>query len=305
MRETCEFRVLEMYAPLLFQPGEGKRLSETVRKIEIETSEPRFDAIGKLQAEIQAKSDRSFFYGWNIRRRYAQSELQSADLFHLTVVSTFEPAGEECGTTYDTSTECPHCHAGASQSSSLILNIKKIPKHKDFCRTIAGENLVSRNVVDLFAKHGITGAVFRPIYPTRSLNAASQDYFQLVVPEIGAEIVAPTIVGVDPFDSDLKGQFRCPYGDLLGLNLLSEATIDFTTIPEADIFLTRKFFGMRRGLLRPEREILISPKLWRLIVSENLKGCKVERAHLSPIASACPEMGFEFKNAGFGIPVRD
>ena len=284
MKATYEFRVLEEFAPLLFEPSEGKRLGETVRKVEIEASDPRFDAIGKLQAEIQAKSDRSFFYGWNIRRRYAQSELQSAKLFHFTVVSTFEPSGEECGTTYDTSTECPHCHAGASQSSSLILNIKKIPKHKDFCRTIADENLVSRKVADLFAKHGITGAIFRPIYPKRSLNAASQDYFQLVVPEIGAEIVAPTIVGVDPFDSDSKGEFRCPYGDLLGLNLLSEVTIDFATIPEADIFLTRQFLGMRRGLLRPEREILISPKLWRLIVSEKLKGYEVEVAQLEPLS---------------------
>ena len=265
MKATYEFRVLEEFAPLLFEPSEGKRLGETVRKVEIEASDPRFDAIGKLQAEIQAKSDRSFFYGWNIRRRYAQSELQSAKLFHFTVVSTFEPSGEECGTTYDTSTECPHYHAGASQSSSLILNIKKIPKHKDFCRTIADENLVSRKVADLFAKHGITGAIFRPIYPKRSLNAASQDYFQLVVPEIGAEIVAPTIVGVDPFDSDSKGEFRCPYGDLLGLNLLSEV-------------------GMRRGLLRPEREILISPKLWRLIVSEKLKGYEVEVAQLEPLS---------------------
>ena len=41
---------------------------------------------------------------------------------------------------------------------------------------------------------------------------------------------------------------------------------------------------MRRGLLRPEREILISPKLWRLIVSEKLKGYEVEVAQLEPLS---------------------
>ena len=41
-----------------------------------------------------------------------------------------------------------------------------------------------------------------------------------------------------------------------------------------------QFLGARRGLLRPERLMLISPRLRRLIEEERLKGFEFEVAYL-------------------------
>jgi len=281
MRETCEFRVVEELAPKLFATDEGKRLGDSVRQVEIATNDPRFDAIGRLQLETRAKTDRSFFYGWILRRRYSKAELDEADLFQLNVTSTFEPAGEECGTKYDESTACSQCGAGAKQTTSLFLPEKRIPKSKDVSKTIAGEIVVSRRVVELFARHGIIGTEFSPIRSNPSSSAESKDWFQLTLPKADAEISVPTRVGINPFDDDKKGECRCTLGDLIGLTPLSEVTIKSASRGDADIICSRQFVGTRRGLLRPRRIILISPKVWRLIESEKLKGVEVEVAHLA------------------------
>lgn len=281
MKETCEFRVVEELAPQLFRAEEGRRLGNSVRKVEMETNDPRFGAIGRLQVETRAQTNRSFFYGWILKRSYSASELRNAACFHLLFKSTFEPAGEECGTTYAESTACPRCGAGAKQTSLLFLDMNRIPKSMDFCRTIAGEVVVSRRVVELFARHEITGAELRPVRSKGASSAESKEWFQLTVQGLQAEVTAPTRVGIDPFDDDEKGEWRCPNGDLLGLNLLSEITITAASRGSADIIRTRPFVGIRRGLLRPEHLILISPKLAKLIESEKIKGCGIEIAHLT------------------------
>src|SRR5437899_700759 len=98
MREVAEFRVAEEFASMLFADSEGRRLGDSVRKIEIETSDPRFVQIGRLQHEIQAKQGKHFFYGWHLDRRYSKGELARASCFKLIVSAVFEPAGEVCGT---------------------------------------------------------------------------------------------------------------------------------------------------------------------------------------------------------------
>lgn len=105
-------------------------------------------------------------------------------------------------------------------------------------------------------------------------------WHQLVPTVTSAEIIPPTRVGIDPFDEDPKGECRCPLGDLIGLNLLSEVSISAASRGDADLVATQQFIGVRRGLLRPRRILLISPRLWRLIESENLRGVEIEVAHL-------------------------
>lgn len=193
----------------------------------------------------------------------------------------FEPAGEERGTKYDESSACPNCGAGAKQVGSLVLDLKRIPKGKDIAKTIAGEVVVSRRVAELFARNGVTGVALGPVRLSAASSAESKDWFQLIVPASDAEIIAPTRVGIDPFNDDPTGECRCSVGDLIGLNLLSEVTIRATTRGDSDFVSSRQFIGVRRGLLRPERVILISPKVWRLIESERIKGVDVEVAHLA------------------------
>lgn len=282
MTESFELRVDEDFADRLFLPNEGKKLGTgIVRLVKLDGNDPRLAKIGRLQKDLYKEQKRSFFYGWEILRKYSREEINAASLFHWKITSIFEPAGEECGTSYDESTACPRCGAGAKQTTPLFLPEKRIPKSKDISRTIAGEIVVSRRVAELFARHEITGAEFRPLRSQGSSGSESKEWFQLVVQGPEAEISAPTHVGINPFDDDEEGKYRCPLGDLIGLNLLSEITITSASRGSADMVRTRQFIGTRRGLLRPEQLLLISPKLARLIESEKLKGCGIEVAHLA------------------------
>jgi hypothetical protein len=281
MREFCEFRVVEDFAPMLFAENEGKKLGGTVRKVELRSDDPRFARIGELQHEIRKNKGRSFFHGWILRRKYTRSELAAAAYFKLLVTNTFEPAGEECGTKYDETSACKQCGAGANQITDLFLNWRKIPKGKDICRTIAGEIVASRRLKEFFHEQQITGVGFHPIRQYPSSSAESADWFQFVLTDATAKIVPPTRTGIDPFDEDSHGKCRCRNGDLIGLNILSEVWLDGKTLGSYDVLSSREFVGARRGLLRPERVVFISEKLWRLLESKGIKGYKIEIAHLA------------------------
>lgn len=283
MNEICEFRISEKFAYKLFSDSEGKRLGDSVRKITISTNDPRFADIGRLQREIRSEYNRPFFFGWSLKRSYSKRELAEANHFRLAINSVFEPAAEECGTEYEESAACPICGAGAVQVSPLYLNIGKIPKNKDFSRTIAGEVVVSKRVKELFDRHSVSGVSLLPILINRKSSAESQDWFQLTIRTANAKIISPTRAGSDPFDNDEKGEYRCQLGDLLGLGLLSEVTLQAETIEKDDFENSIQFIGIRRGLLRPSRITIISPKIARLIESEKLKGCQIEVVHSRPI----------------------
>jgi hypothetical protein len=281
MTEELELRVVEDFAERLFRQDEGKRLgSGIVRLVRVPANDARLSKIPGLQKEIDREHGRAFFHGWEIVRTYTKREFDNASLFHLEITSVFEPAGEECGTTYEEATACPRCGAGARQTSPLYLPETRIPKGKDISRTIAGEIVVARRIKELFARHGITGAKLPPIRFKPSSSAESKDWFQLILENSRAEIVPPTRVGIDPFDDDPKDACRCSLGDLIGLNLISEVSIKATSRGEEDVIYTHQFVGTRRGLLRPERIILVSPKVRKLIESEKVSGVKLEVAHL-------------------------
>jgi hypothetical protein len=300
MRETYEFRVKEEFAPMLFAENEGERLSGTIRKVTIHPDDPRFERIGILQNELHS-TGRSFFSGWDLRFGYTRAELSAAQCFRLKITSAFEPTGQECGTNYDDSEACDHvfaragqlqipgytiptpaytCGVGSKQLSDLFLKWRRIPKSKDISRTIAGEVVVSKRLVDLCNNERITGVAFRPIKQFPASSAESKDWFQLIVQSAEAEVAPPTRTGVKPFDFDPTGRFRCPKGHVIGLNLLSEVSIKSPTRRDADVVCSRQFIGARTGLLRPERLILISPRVWRLLETHEVKGSAIEVAYL-------------------------
>ncbi len=282
MREIAEFRIDEQFSSLLFSSNEGKKLGNIVRKVEINTKDARFRRVGELQDQLRSERGKPFFYGWDIRRKYSASELKAASLLRWQIWSVFEPAGEECGTVYDESTACPRCGAGATQVGPLILDLKRVPKGRDFSRTIAGEIVVSKRAVDLFVRNSVDGVKLTPVRDSRSPDVESKDWFQLQIEDVHAEIVQPTRAGIGPFDDDEGGKCRCAMGDVIGLNLLSEVSISSESRGKADFIASRQFVGVRRGLLRPERIMLISPKVWELISSEKVKGSGIEVAHVRP-----------------------
>jgi len=280
METVYEFRIKEKYAHYLFQPDEGKRLGELVRKVELPVGDSRFQRIGELNASLKKEHNDFFFTSWDIRRYYTVDDVERAELFLLCRIATFEPAGEEYGTQYDESQACPSCKSGSKQTSPLFLNWNRIPKNKDIARTIAGEIVVSKRMVDLFAKHSITGATFGSVCHRPASSAESTDWFQLLTKSCDAEVTAPTKMGINPFDEDTAGQYRCLRRDLIGLARLSEVSISRPSYSGLDIVASRQFVGTRRGLLRPERFLLVSPKLKKIIKEEKLKGCEFEIAHL-------------------------
>ena len=279
MRETIELRVAEEFAPLLFEDTEGVRLSDSVRKVKLSTGDPRYQRVGELQRRLTVERDRSFFFGWKITRRYTVAEFRRAELFSVEWTSTFEPEGEDCGTAYDDTVACHHtyvpetttliagagkvtigpytCGVGARQLTPLILDGRRVPKGKDFARTIASEEIVSERAKGILG--GIAGVTFEPVR-YRGLRPKLEQWYQMVALSKPVEIIAPTVAGDGPFDLDGLGTYRCPHGHSTGLNLLSELSIERPSGGRSDVFRTRQCVGpelvfsdQERSSLCPER----------------------------------------------------
>ncbi len=278
MREIVEFRVPEDDAERFLPKNVGVR-SGSVRIIKVEVGDPLLDEIKRIDGRLRREEGEGLYTCWEIRRIYSRSELAEAKLFHVWPKRVFEPAGEECGATYDDTKACPLCGAGAPQTSPLFLVGRRIPKKVDFSQTIAGEIVVSVHVFDVFREHELTGVEFEQIRLSNLGGKPSEKYFQLNVTGTPVELDPVTRVGHGPFDEESYG--RCPRNDVVGLNLLSEVTVIGKTIGKADVMVTRQMIGVRRGLLRPRPVLLFSSKAWRVIEEAKLRGLVVEVARVS------------------------
>lgn len=299
MQETIEFRIPESRAIIFLQADVGTKIG-IARKLEVRLDDPLFKKIGELDRQLRERGE-AFFTAWISRRRYSRRELEKAELFHVLPKRVFEPAGEECGTVYDESSACKHvfapekeleisghkmyipastCGVGAQQLTPLFLDGRRIPRNVDFSRTIADELVVSARVVAVFDKSGLSGAKFDSIRLSNKAGRASEDHYQLEVVGQPVELDPVTRTGSDPFDESSYG--RCPCGDVVGLNVLSEVTVRRENLGDADVMVTRQMIGNRQGLLRPRPILLLSPRAWRAIETAKLKGLRIEVAHLSP-----------------------
>lgn len=279
MQEIIEIRVPESLAGR-FLPAEAGATSACgiVRKLTLKMNDPLVRQIKRIDLKLRAEG-RAFYTAWVISRRYTKREVAKAELFHVWPKRVFEPAGEECGTTYNDAKACPECGAGAPQTSSLFLDGRRIPRKVDFAQTIAGEIIVSDRVIEVFRGLRLTGAEFDAVRLVNRGGMPSEHHFQLQVVGQPIELDPATRAGEDPFDED--GYGRCPCGDVVGLNLLSEVVVKGGAVSDADVMVTRQMVGVRRGLLRPRPMLLLSPRAWRGIEDANLKGLVVEIARCS------------------------
>ncbi|WP_309892382.1 hypothetical protein [Archangium sp.] len=237
--------------------------------------DPRVQLIGELNSEFR-RAGSSFFRGWDITRHYTPEEVRAAEVFQLIIRSVFEPCGEMCGTEYDESLACRQCGAGSRQATDLQLEPESIPR-RQLSVTIAGEIVISSRLVQAFQAHGITGAAFLPVRDPA--GQVLEDWHQLVVTSSPVDLVPPTLVGMGPFDVDAKGQYRCPRGHVLGLNLLSEPWVKKESHDGSDLVRTRQLIGARMGVLHPHPLLLISPKLFQLLRELKLGRLTAEVAH--------------------------
>lgn len=104
-------------------------------------------------------------------------------------------------------------------------------------------------------------------------------WYQLEVTAEPVPLAEETRVGIDVFDDDLDGRYRCPLGHVAGLNLLSEIHVDVPSLP-ADFAITRELVGERVGLLRPEPLVLVSQRVRAALVEADVKGWAFEVAHV-------------------------
>ena len=272
MKEICELRINNVFNNLLPFNIIRKDIG-VVTIIKIEKGSSEYQSIKKLAEEIKVKENESFFYGWGIKRIYNKRELANANLFHLIIANVFEPTGEDCGTLYCETTACEICGANRTQISPLTLKTGTIPK-KDIAQTIGGEVVVSEAFVNAVRKRNLKGLNLT------SINV--EKYYQLTA-STEIELSPNTIAGINPFDLSTSSEgeiYKCPKGDTIGLNILSEPhVLNSPIIKEFDFFVSRQKIGVRRGLLQPEPIYFCSPAFKKMIEVENLTGFSFEIAN--------------------------
>ncbi|RJP24976.1 MAG: hypothetical protein C4520_03085 [Candidatus Abyssobacteria bacterium SURF_5] len=287
MQELAEFRVPEDNAQRYLRPNEGKLLGDSVRKVIVPLRGERAQYIGRIDKAMHREEDRSFFFGWHIVRKYTKEELRNAELLQIIIKRTFEPAAEECGTVYDDYNACRLCGFDRKQMTELFLSVGRLGTRTDIARTIAGEVVVSAHFAETWERHELTGLGFRQVYRRMSRRSqlagkqptAAEGWYQIVPLSKPVEVVPPTRAGIHPFDDDEEGEYRCP-GHVLGLNLLSELTVSRESYEGRDFAVTNLGFGCKRGLLRPERRLVISQRAWNCLLRDKVRGFTVEIVHL-------------------------
>ncbi len=269
MKEFCELRINNTFRNLLPSTIVGKDIGP-VTIIKIEKGSSEYQLIREIAEKVKSKNTESFFYGWSIKRNHSKSEFANATLFHLFMSNVFEPTGEECGTLYDETVACAICGANRKQVSLLTLKKGTIPK-KDIARTIGGEVVVSEKFVNAVRQRNLKGLKLSPIN--------IEKYYQLIA-NTEIELSPNTIVGINPFDLSTNSEgeiYKCPKGDTLGLNLLSEPSVLYNqSIGEYDFFASRQKIGVKRGLLRPESIYFCSSTFKKMIEEDKLSGFEFE-----------------------------
>jgi hypothetical protein len=113
----------------------------------------------------------------------------------------------------------------------------------------------------------------------RSSGLPPPVWYQLIIEGPRAELSPLTRAGSDPFDYDQTG--RCSLGHVVGLNLLSEATLYKAGLPDADLIETAQMVGVRRGLLRPRPLLLVSQRVLGVVEAATIRGLNIEVARLA------------------------
>ncbi len=105
------------------------------------------------------------------------------------------------------------------------------------------------------------------------------DWRQLCIVSSRLPVIPPTLTGVNPFDEDPEGRYRCTRGDNIGHRYLSEIHVQRSGWDGSDIMLTREVTGPRSGVIRPQAAILVTPRLRRILLEHQIKSVDFEIAH--------------------------
>jgi hypothetical protein len=248
-------------------------------EVRVPSNSSEFEEIREFIATRRRQQVRGFsaFSLGKYLRKYTTKELLDAEILLLNRVSHFEPSGEECGTVYETL--CKHCNWGR-QISDLVLDLRRVPQHKDISETIAWvEWVVSSRFAQAFAENKLTGAEFQPVFDIRDPIKRSDKWNQLRVTGAAGSLAGATKMGRDPFSSS-EVSWCCPLGHSAVTQFLSEIYLERGEWDGSDIAVTSALFGQGRNLLRPTPLIFISQRMHRAIKAAGFAGFSLEVAHL-------------------------
>jgi hypothetical protein len=268
-------------------PASTKRIGRAIApgtecvEVRVPSNSPEFEEIREFIVARRNQQVPGFSPPYTIGRylrKYTKTELLDAEILLLERVSHFEPSGEECGTVYETL--CKHCNLGR-QISDLILDLRRVPEHKDVSETIAWvEWIVSSRFAQTFAENKFTGAEFRPIFDLRNPIKRSDKWSQLRVTGVAGSLAGATKMGRDPFSAS-EVSWRCSLGHSVVTQFLSEIHLKRSEWDGSDIAITSALFGQGRNLLRPTPLVFISQRMYRAISAVGLTGFSLEVAHLA------------------------
>lgn len=107
-------------------------------------------------------------------------------------------------------------------------------------------------------------------------------WYQLMVTSEPVSTCSPTQFGIDPFDLDPEGEYRCPQGHVSGHNLLSELFVKACDWDGSDVTRTKNRVHFPKGVMQcnPTSMLLISPRFYELLKKNRIRGWKADMAHL-------------------------
>lgn len=277
MKEIWDLRINPYYAHLLFKPEEGIDLG-IVRKILMDSTDPRFSRLGELENLVRRKHDNNFCISAFAKREYTKAELESARSFVLSLRPMFEPKGLDYDTQYDFSTACAECSAGYRQNSNLRILTRGLGK-RDILQPFSGEIIISSRLAKILAESGFSGFEIRPILNPKSGKEAS-DFFQFVIADHNARISEMTRVGDYLLEPEQTGCSKGRAGHVIGQLRFSELRLMSVSKLDNDVTYTKEYLGSRQGMFLPTPEIVVSPRFRKLLLQHKVRGCKFEVAQI-------------------------
>lgn len=118
----------------------------------------------------------------------------------------------------------------------------------------------------------------------KRLGKPQPTWYQLLITSRPLTVDSRTVFGINPFNDDPEGEYRCPLGHARGLNLISEPYVTRDSWDGSDFAVSSDWVGAPATPLVPRaryrRLLFISPRVWRLLREHKIKGWKVEIARL-------------------------
>lgn len=215
-------------------------------------------------------------------KQYSHKELLEAELLLLIITGTVGEGGDTYGTKFDPARICSHCGTGFVQISDLVIDKGQMGK-KDLAATFEGEVVLSERVDRLLGEQPLTGYELWPVRHNAGRKWEKEpSLYQLITTHTLPPMTSP------PTEFTKTPQY-CPHCGRNGLYLRTERYWDKIKYRlESDIYYSRRGLEIADfnqtyehfGQGWPVREILISARVYRLLLKHKVRNYKIEPVYI-------------------------